>query len=83
MIAERYTLPMSIYKFPPLTDHLIDMITFSMENQGTDSYLDLKEGVVITSDELNYSDQPIDEARLVSLPEWRTHHKLKPTLMLF
>ena len=70
MIAERYTLPMSIYKFPPLTDHLIDMITFSMENQGTDSYLDLKEGVVITSDELNYSDQPVDEARLVSLPEW-------------
>ncbi|HQB54671.1 MAG TPA: UPF0158 family protein [Sphaerochaeta sp.] len=63
---------MSTYRFPPLTDFLIDQITFAMEDQKMLSFLDLKEGVVITDEERYFLDEEEQEdpSRFVALPSW-------------
>ncbi|NLZ76474.1 MAG: hypothetical protein GX911_00690 [Spirochaetales bacterium] len=63
---------MDTYRFPPLTDFLLDQIAFAMENQNMEGSLDLKEGEVITDDELSFLDEEEreDPHRFVRLPEW-------------
>jgi len=63
---------MSTYRFPPLTDYLIDQIAFAMEDQKMLSFLDLKDGVVITDEERYFLDEEEreDPHRFAALPSW-------------
>ncbi|HPK64195.1 MAG TPA: GNAT family N-acetyltransferase, partial [Sphaerochaeta sp.] len=63
---------MNTYRFPPLTEFLIDQIAFAMEDQNTESLLDLKQGAVITDDERSFldEDEREDPHRFIELPEW-------------
>ncbi|TAH54864.1 MAG: hypothetical protein EWM48_10650 [Sphaerochaeta sp.] len=63
---------MSTYRFPPLTEFLINQIAFAMEDQNMLSSFDLKEGEVITDDERSFLDEEEreDPHRFIELPEW-------------
>src|SRR6056297_1279586 len=54
-----------------LTEEVIDQIIFGMENQQADYLFDLKEGVLVHSNESVVTEHKGSEERFVELPNWR------------
>jgi len=54
-----------------LTEEVIDQIIFGMENQQADYLFDLKEGVLVHSNESVVTEPEASEERFVELPNWR------------
>lgn len=53
---------------PALTSELLDQIIFAMENQETESCLDLKEALVTERDAIDADED--EEDRYLDLPDW-------------
>jgi ribosomal protein S18 acetylase RimI-like enzyme len=58
----------SKYSMPALTSELLDQIIFAMENQDTESCLDLKEALVTERDAIDADED--EEDRYLDLPDW-------------
>ena len=66
----------AVYHMPDLTEDLLGSIIFAMEDQVSDYYLDLKDGNLISEEEMRYLDEdeeheePLDENRFIPIPDW-------------
>ena len=64
------------YHMPPLTEDLLGSIIFAMEDQVSDYFLDLKDGSLISEEEMRYleedeeAEESFSDERFVSIPDW-------------
>lgn len=64
------------YHMSPLTQDLLSSIIFAMEDQVSSYYVDLKDGVLVSEEEMRYlkedeeAEEPFNEERFVSIPDW-------------
>ncbi|GAB4365208.1 MAG: hypothetical protein Kow009_01930 [Spirochaetales bacterium] len=55
-----------------LSPELVDQIIFAMEDQGTEYYFDVLEGVLVPAEDLEEEDLNGEEERYIPIPQWRS-----------
>jgi GNAT superfamily N-acetyltransferase len=61
------------YSLPPLTEELLESITFSMEDQENCFFLDLQQGSLVSEEERRFllqDEEGVGEERFLSIPDW-------------
>lgn len=71
-----HAMETAAYHMPPLTEDLLGSIIFAMEDQVSSYYIDLKDGSLISEEEMRYlaedeqAEGPYAEERFTSIPDW-------------